>query len=437
MNEFNENNLGESAFHDSLNTDEAVSYQQNSNENTDNNVPAVDNMPVYTNPYNPQNTAPVIKNFEPVNYSPVEPKKPIANGLKVFALIMAAVILVTGSCLFGYVIGLNSGAGKNYAETTLDLTPKPTNTPEYTAAQVYEIVNKSVVGIIVYDAKGNASSASGVVYTDDGYIITNDHIYDGIVGAKFKVIFYDGKEYPATFVAGDTRSDLAVLKVDGKNFTPAVFGNSDELINGENIVAIGRPNHLEANGITEGIVSLNGRRVSTTSNYSTKMIQISAPINSGSSGGALVNMYGQVVGITSSKVVATGYEGIAFAIPTSSAKGVIESLIAFGCVNNRSRLGISYRVIDSVTMEINNYSTTGVYVVSVAEDSDLNGKLTAGDIITHINGRVIDSDNAILDVIESTKPEETVTLNVLDSTGKSKEITAKLLHDTGTSSYKH
>lgn len=402
-------------------------------QNINNNEQINSNAPVYANLYN---QPPVVQNYDPVIYTPIQPKKPVSKGIKIFAIIMAAIILVTGSCLTGYLLGTNKiKGGSNYTETTLNLTAKPADTDEYSAAQVYEMVNKSIVGITVYGADGTVSTASGVVYTEDGYIITNDHIYSEIAGAKFRVRFYDGNEYPAVFVAGDTRSDLAVIKIDGNGFTPATFGNSNEIVIGENVVAVGRPNQIEDNSITEGIISLKDRRVSTTSNYSMKMIQTSTPINPGNSGGALVNMYGQVIGITSSKIAGNVYEGIGFAIPTTTTKWVVESLIAYGCVNDRARLGITYQTINEITKEIGNYKTTGILVVSITEDSDLYGKISEGDMITEVNGKPIVSDSVILDAIEESKPDDTLDFTVYTSSGSTKKIKAKLLPDTGSSSY--
>lgn len=378
-----------------------------------------------------------ISDYKPVEYSPIESKKPVSSGIKIFALLMAAVVLVTGSCLTGYLIGVsrNANSQNHFADTTLNLVSKPANTNEYTPAQVYEMLNKSVVGITVYNSEGSSSTASGVIYTEDGYIITNDHIYDDIVGAKFIVKTYDGTEYQASFVAGDVRSDLAVLKVDANGFVPAVFGNDKELHIGENSVAIGRPNNVGENSITEGIISLKDRRVSTTTNYSMKMIQTSTPINPGNSGGALVNMYGQVIGITSSKITGEEYEGIGFAIPSSTTKFIVESLIKNGYVVDRGRLGVSYQVITNVTKEINNYPSTGILIATVDTDSDLYGKVSAGDIITQVNGADITSDDVILDAIEAAKPGDVLTFTVYTSTGSYKTISAKLLPDTGSSSY--
>lgn len=380
----------------------------------------------------PIETANVVAKIE---YSPINNESKTSKGIKIFALIMAFVITITGSCLTGYFIGKRLTESNNFSDTVLNLEPKPVDTDEYTASQVFKIVDKSIVGITVYNSTGKTSTASGVVYTENGYIITNDHIYSEIPAAKFRVRFYDGKEYTAEFVAGDSRSDLAVLKIDGSGFTPAVFGDSAQIIQGENVVAVGRPNQVKENCITEGIVSMRECRISVTSNYSMKMIQTSAAINPGSSGGALINMYGQVVGITSSKISGDVYEATGFAIPSSTTKKIVESLISYGCVNDRARLGITYQTITEIQKEINKYKTTGIIVVSISDDSDLFGKIGEGDIITHVNDIEINSDDIILDIIESSKPDEKLNFTVYTTDGTIKNVTAKLLPDTGTSTY--
>lgn len=415
-----------------------VTGEINNLETKFNNTHFIDDGSVASNSESYYHTDSVnITDYKPVEYTPVEPKKPVATGIKIFAILMSAVILLTGSCLTGYLIGINkySRSSTNFADTFLNLEAKPANTDEFTAAQVYEMLNKSVVGITVYNSSGIGSTASGVVYTEDGYIITNDHIYDGIAGAKFIVKTYDGTEYAASFVAGDARCDLAVLKIDAKGFVPAKFGNDKELVIGENVVAIGRPNNLEENSITEGVISLKDRRISTTTSYSMKMIQTSTPINPGNSGGALVNMYGQVIGITSSKIAGDEYEGIGFAIPSSTTKTVIESLIKNGYVVNRARLGVSYQVINTVSKELKNYPSTGILIATVDTDSDLYGKVNVGDMITEVDGIKITSDSVILDAIEAAKPGDALTFTVYTSAGSYKTITAKLLPDTGSSSY--
>ena len=362
-------------------------------------------------------------------------KKQLDKGFKLFVIILAIAVAVSAFSLGGYFVGRNS-VFKGNSDIVLDLEAKPQNTDEYSAAQVYSIVNKSVVGIVVYNADGDSASASGVVYSEDGYIITNDHIYSNIAAPKFKIYTYDGSEYEAKYVAGDNRSDLAVLKIDSSGFYPAVFGNSQELVIGENVVAIGRPSTAQTeSSITTGIVSLTERRLAITSSYSTKFIQTNAAINPGSSGGALVNMYGQVVGITSSKIATTDYEGVGFAIPTTEVKKVVDSLISGGEVANRAKIGITYYALDSITAEINGFSVTGLYVDSVTADSKFYGKLNKGDIITHLNGQQIDSDTEVLNYIDGAKPGDTVTFTVVTSKGNNKTVSGELIKAETDSSY--
>ncbi len=358
------------------------------------------------------------------------------KGFKVFVLFIAAAIVITAFTTIGYFSGKNKASGN--INHSLDLAPKPTDTAQYTAEAVYEIVNKSVVGIAVYDNEKIQGYASGVIYSEDGYIITNDHIYADVAGAKFKVYTFDGKVYSAKYLAGDTRSDLAVLKIDESGFYPATFGNSDELKYGEAVVAIGRPNDAtSSSSITGGYISFLNRRVSNTTSYASRLIQTDSAINPGSSGGALVNMYGQIIGITSSKLVGSEYEGVGYAIPTTTVKFVVEELIEHGAVVSRAKLGISYTEINEVTAEINKTEITGLLIAEITEESPLFGKISKGDIITEINGKKITKGDMVLDIIEECKPGDTVELKIyITKTGNYKTYSAPLAKAESESSYK-
>ncbi len=376
-----------------------------------------------------------------VEYSPIDSikdYKPMSKGLKVFCLCLAVVIALTATTAAGYFMGRSSvSRGYTGSKVEVDLAAKPTDTDPNTSAQVYEMLNESIVGIRVYNDGGSVSDASGVIYSEDGYIVTNDHIYSEIGAPKFKVFTHDGTEYDAVYVAGDTVSDLAVLKIEnGKKFKVAEFGDSEQLVNGESVVAIGRPNDATDNSsITSGIISLTRRRVKTTSSYTASLIQTDSAINPGSSGGALVNMYGQVVGITSSKLAGVEYDAIGFAIPTKTMKRVVEQLISGGKVTDRAKLGITYTEINSVTAEIEQYSAVGLLVVSVSEDSDIYGKVGEGDFITHVNGIEITNDDIVLDVIEDCKAGDTVSLTILFSDGSQADYDVKLRANISESSY--
>ncbi len=384
---------------------------------------------------------PFVPPYNPINYTPVQPiydHKPMSFGLKIFSLVMVAVILLTVACGAGYFLGKNnSNNGYGGNKVVVGLDSKPKDTDEMTAAQVYEKVNQSVVGICVYNASGIAANASGVIYSNDGYVVTNDHIYANVGAAKFKIYTFDGKEYDAEYVAGDKISDLAVLKIKDGKFKTATFGNSEQLIFGENVVAIGRPSGAEiASSITKGIISANSRRVQTTSSYTSRLIETDCPINPGSSGGALVNMYGQVIGITSSKLASEDIDAVGYAIPTTTVKRIVEELIKNGKVLSRAKLGITYMAIDSVMAEISEYKYEGLYVDSVAEDSDLYGRIKKGDIITHINGIKVTSDEVVLDIIEQAKAGDLVSIDVVYENGKAKNISNVVLKaNIGESSY--
>lgn len=360
------------------------------------------------------------------------PEKSKKNGIKIFFALICFLLAISIAAGAGYMVGVN----KDKFEGNISLAPKPNADKLMTTEEVYNAVNPSVVGITVYTNDGVKGYASGVVYSEDGYIITNDHIYEDVTDAKFKIHDYQSKTYEAQYVAGDTRSDLAVLKIDADGFFPATFGNSDEINFGEDVVAIGRPSSAsDDSSITKGIVSYPKRRVTNSTNYSSKLIQTDSAINPGSSGGALVNMYGQVIGITSSKLVGNSYEGIGYAIPTVTVKKIVESLIENGTVVNRGRLGFTYQEIDTIT-SAQTPTSYGLRVVSVSEDSDMLGKVSAGDVITAVNGQKVTTDDVLIDILESVVPDSTLTMDIVTKGGANKQIKVKVLQDYGSSSYK-
>ena len=247
---------------------------------------------------------------------------------------------------------------------------KPDENGMYTETQVAQLVSPSVVTIYTYNEDSSKGSvSSGVIIDESGYVITNDHIYSEIANAKFVVTLYNDISYPATFVAGDQKSDIAVIKIEGASgLTPASFGKSDEVKAGDKVIAIGTPNGF-SNSVTAGIVSAANRRIrntatgsgstQTTATYTMRVIQTDTSLNHGNSGGALVNMKGQVVGINSSKIVLESYEGICFATPSNDAVKVAKSLIKnkkvvgimggkdSNAYNNNSLRSKVYRDVDS------------------------------------------------------------------------------------------
>lgn len=386
-------------------------------------------------PINP--IAPIMPRIEKSTYEPID-KSNSGRGIKIFAFIVAFIVLMSACVTGGYYLGISSN---NTDTPVIDLASKPAIENALTSSQIYNKVSPSVVGIYVYNnQEGIVSTATGVIYSKDGYIVTNDHIYDGVIAPKFKIYTHDKKMYSADYIAGDTRSDLAVLKItnaDNVIFKAAELGNSKEAVVGENVVAIGRPNGATNPSIaSEGIISAVSTRVSTTSNYTSSLIQTDSAINPGNSGGALCNVYGQVIGITSAKLVGSEYDGVGYAIPTTTVKKIVESLIKHKTVKGRAKLGISYLHIDQLTAEITK-KPCGLQIAAIDQSCDLYGKSVAvNDIITHVNSIELTDANIILDIIEAAAPGDTLQLKIYSVKNKqSLDITVKLLEDIGTSSY--
>ncbi|OJU18377.1 MAG: hypothetical protein BGN88_04620 [Clostridiales bacterium 43-6] len=418
-------------------------------------------QPAYQEPLYPPQPQPVSEFHSEEPQQTNEPEiqeKPKSNmtGLRVFCAIMALVVFTSIGASVGYLVGVKndgvtSGVGGkidfSQQETPTVADVKPDASGKYTTAQVARIVSPSVVFIYVY-TEGNKTTntqpvggqASGIIMDKNGYILTNDHIYSEVPNAKFLVALSDGRELDADFVAGDSRSDLAVLKIrNPSNLTPAVFGNSDALQVGDDVIAIGSPDGLD-DTVTKGIVSAVNRRVTGGSQnqtkYSMKCIQTDTAINPGNSGGALVNMYGQVIGVNSSKIVDETVEGIGFAIPIKAAKTIADSLVKNGYIINRGRLGITYQMVDTLSSRIYK-DEIGLKISEIALDSDLNNRgISKGDTIKKIDGKEITNSDMVLDIIESKKPSETVILDIYVATTKQiKTVTVKLLADKGSSSY--
>lgn len=361
------------------------------------------------------------------------------TGVKVFFSMIAVVVALIIAVSAGYVLGNNqSNSTNNKIPGSTSTVGKDEANHQYNITAVYNNVNPSVVGISVYTNKTLMGYASGVVYTEDGYIVTNDHIYAEVASPKFLVTLYDGSIYDAEFIAGDTRSDLAVLKINATGLKKATFGNYSEVISGEEVITIGYPTGVSAKSVlTFGTVSSPAVRFTGSSSYSTKMIQTDAPINPGNSGGALVNMYSQVIGIPSIKLAGTSYDNVGYAIPSDTVIKVADSLIKHGYVVGRGRLGITYTEINSVMGKITG-SPTGLKISKISDDSDLYGKgINANDIITHINNVEITSSDVALDIIESTAPGVPLNFTVYhEKTKTSGSVFASLLPDQGNSSYK-
>lgn len=276
-----------------------------------------------------------------------------------------------------------------------------------TAAEVYASNVNSTVGIttsITTNYWGyqttSAASGSGFIITTDGYILTNYHVIES--ADSITVSMYDGNAYEAALIGYDVSNDIAVLKIEAENLTPVVLGDSDQLNVGDSVVAIGNPLGELTFSLTAGAVSAMDREVTMSSNVTMKLIQTDCAINSGNSGGALFNMYGEVIGVTNAKYSSSSsseasIDNIGFAIPINSIRNIVESIIEKGYIS-KPYIGVSASNVSSQTQLYG--IPAGAAIQSVTEDApaDLAG-LQAGDIITQVNGSVITSSTELVEIV--------------------------------------
>lgn len=259
-------------------------------------------------------------------------------------------------------------------------------------------------------------SGSGIIISTDGYIVTNQHVIAD--ATEITIILNTGDEYVATVVGSDSKSDLAVLKINASGLTAAVLGDSSQVEVGDLAVAIGNPLGQELAGtVTSGVISAVNRKM-TVDNRSYNLLQTDAAINPGNSGGALVNKYGEVIGINSIKMSETGVEGIGFAIAISEAKPIIDDLMNSGYVSGRSLIGVTLT-------ESRNGLT--VYSVSAGSGAEKAG-IKEGDLIVKADGKAVNTSDAINEIRDSKKPGDYITLTVIRN-GELTDISVQLTED--------
>ncbi|MDR0381267.1 MAG: trypsin-like peptidase domain-containing protein [Oscillospiraceae bacterium] len=315
--------------------------------------------------------------------------------------------------------------------TQLDIVPVTKSPPqESTVLTIGQIVKRnldSVVGVLArYGDLGDMSSGSGIIMTEDGYILTNNHVVQD--ASSISIVLNSGESYEVVRVRADSRTDLAVLKIDAAGLTAAEFGDSDQVEVGDAAVVIGNPMGMELQStVTNGIISAISRDI-VVDDFRMTMLQTNCAINPGNSGGPLINEYGQVVGIISSKIMSDHFstymvEGLGFAIPISTVKPIVDELIVRGYVKGRPAIGISG---ETITKRQGRYMgwPEGVQVITINQDCDaaLQG-LRVDDIITHINKtsvlnisdiNLIKNDLQVGDTITATvyRPSERRTIEI-------------------------
>lgn len=402
-------------------------------------------------------------NPNPMNNSGNAPKNG-KSGMKVFIALIAVIVVLAVALMIAIFSDDEKGnnATPNHEDVTVTLDDKPdtdnvgdiqANEGSNSAGEAVEVANiakKYNVGILVYQKNSLYTEGSGVIVKedDDGkftYIVTCAHVVNHS-DVALSVLMEDGTEYPADLVGMDTRTDLAVVRIEASGLPKAEIASSDNLIVGQTVYAVGNPGGSEFFGsVTNGIISAIDRPVSSNTGYEMECIQHTSAINPGNSGGALVNGEGQLVGINSMKIASTEYEGMGFAVPSSVVVDVFNSIIENGYVAGRAKLGIQYATPSNYSqtyamyVQMKGLPTGTIVIASVSEDSDLADKdVKEGDMITAVNGKDMTDTDMLSEMIEDMSAGDSLTLTIVrvntdNWTQTEQDIRVTLVEDRGTS----
>ncbi|MGN1090410.1 MAG: S1C family serine protease [Huintestinicola sp.] len=305
-------------------------------------------------------------------------------------------------------------------EVNINVAPKPLEDDSYyvnketgllTVTGAVKMAMPSVVCVYGYTEStiSYAAEASGIIISEDGYIITNAHVVENMNILKVKLS--DEREAVAKLIGADYSTDLAVLKIELDGLTPAVIGDAADMEQGEQVIAIGNSKGYN-NSVSVGCISYPEREIQSYTGKTIKCFQTDAALNSGVSGGALVNMYGQVIGVLTSKNTEVDSENLGFAIRTDFAVPIVEDLISKGYVTGRPRIGIMYIFVtpeQAAALEVR----PGLLVSEVSDDCDVaNTGLQKDDIITHLEGVQILTSDVLVDFQQNYQPGDKVTAHV-------------------------
>lgn len=364
---------------------------------------------------------------------PKKQRKPISRGGIAIALAVTMVFscgLGFGGGYFANKVNTSTSGSLNITKTsnsgtttTASSTSTANSTSEIvkkTADSVVEISTESVVTGSFAQQYVQQGAGSGVIISQDGYILTNNHVINGANSVKVRL--RDATEYDATIVGSDSDNDIALLKVSATGLSPATFGDSNSLAVGDYVVAIGNPLGELGGTVTDGIISALARKVTIEDTQMT-LLQTNAQVNPGNSGGGLFNANGELVGIVNAKQSATEVEGIAFAIPINNVLDILSDLKEYGYVTGKVDLGIDFTDITSdETAFYYGVNQTGCYVLSV--DSGSNAEkagVTRGDLVTKVNDTDVSTSEDITTALEKAEVGDTVTFTV-SRRGTSKTI---------------
>lgn len=381
---------------------------------------------------------------------------------KRLGIIIAAVLIVISLAVVSVVSvlavnGRKTQSGKNDNQVKVEAEIpfadyKTDGLGTASANSIYQKTCESNVGVIVYAKNKStiASEGSGVVLpavisgkdSAKTYIVTCAHVLETSSSYKTVVTTNNGEQYDAKIVGVDRKTDIGVLSVEGANLKSAEFADSSSVCVGDTVYALGNPGGSTFFGsFTNGMVSAIGRPVNSPVGYEVSCIQHTAAINPGNSGGALLNSAGQVIGINSSKIASTEYEGMGFAVPSEKVKEIVENIIAHGYVTGRAVLGITffpstYSQVHSAMVQTHDLPAGSLIINSISANSDLVGKdVKEGDMVIGFNGKNLEDYNELLDFVEKGSVGDKITLKIcrIDQNYKLNifEIETKLVEDKG------
>lgn len=371
---------------------------------------------------------------QPKPEAPKKASKGKKKGLIIAVIIVCICFLVAMGVLISTIVfgDGNSTTQNSGDDTQLNLVERIEDDDDsissdgkLSAKAVYQKVHESSVGILVYSSSQQSvySEGTGIVMglnsdKTSTYIITCAHVID-VNNPTIIVQTADGTQYDGYVVGLDEKTDIGLVRVSSTDLKAAEFADSDAVEVGDTVYAIGNPGGTQFFGsFTNGMVSAIGRPVDSPVGYEVACIQHTAAINPGNSGGALVNEYGQVIGINSSKIASTDYEGMGFAVPSSTVKEIVDELIAHGYVTNRPVLGVqvassSYSQTYSIIVKMNDLPSGSVVIDTIMDGSDLNNTgVKEGDMIIKVNGEDMETQDVLLDTIENSNVGDTITLTI-------------------------
>lgn len=331
------------------------------------------------------------------------------------AMLFSAVVGAGGFALTQYLWGVSSGKQLNTNNYSLtNATGSELSMQEIIAKNedsVVAITTESVSTDTWARQYVTEGAGSGVVYSEDGYILTNNHVIEG--ASTINVTLNNGKNYEASLVAADSQSDIAVLKINANGLTPVTFSDSDSLSVGDLAIVIGNPLGTLAGTATDGIVSGLEREI-TLDGKSMTLIQVSASVNPGNSGGGVFDQQGNLIGLVVAKSSGSDVEGLGFAIPSNTVQTVVKSLIENGYVAGRPAAGITIVDLSSVS-EAMKYGVkqTGVYIQEVTGENAKSAGLEAGDLIYMIDGEKVTSSDMLVRTIQKHEVGDKVKFTVV------------------------